>query len=67
MKEMSGNESELAPTDPVQVVRALGGLISGDMKTCVLCEGTCICASLEFGTPEYFAHTDRAHGRRNLL
>ncbi|KJE20343.1 hypothetical protein FF36_05317 [Frankia torreyi] len=57
-KKISGS-----PTDAVEAVQALGGLISPDMATCVICGPSCRCAEVEFGSDEYFARLDRVHGR----
>ncbi len=51
------------PIDPVEAITALGGRISSDMATCVICGPSCTCADVEFGSPEYFARFNRAHGR----
>jgi hypothetical protein len=59
--------------DALAALRSLGALISPDLATgnitsrsCVLCgpQKDCDCASVEFGSPEYFARIDRAHGRK---
>jgi hypothetical protein len=60
--------------DPLGVLQALGALISPaltgdaplDQFACVLCGPSrpCDCASVEFGSTEYFARLDRAHGRQ---
>jgi hypothetical protein len=60
--------------DPVELLAALGALISPDFDAyaageldaaevrCVLCERA-PCGCPPFGTPEYFALIDRRHGR----
>jgi hypothetical protein len=60
--------------DPVRIKgNGLSFLMSGDLqagaqitsRSCVLCGPgkDCDCASVEFGSDEYFARIDRAHGR----
>lgn len=53
--------------------RGISALFSGDLavgaqitsRSCVLCgpDKDCDCHTVEFGSDEYFARIDRAHGR----
>lgn len=53
--------------------KGLSLLMSGDLqagaqitaRSCVICgpDTDCICHTIEFGSDEYFARLDRAHGR----
>lgn len=52
------------PMTAVEMVEALGGKVSPDMETCVICGKTCRCAGVEFGSAEYVERIDRLHGRR---
>lgn len=60
--------------EPVRLKgHGISALFSGDLaagatitaRSCVLCgpNKDCDCASVEFGSEEYFARIDRAHGR----
>jgi hypothetical protein len=51
------------PTDAVAIVESLGGRISPDMATCVICGPRCRCHEVTFGSDEYFARLDRIHRR----
>ncbi len=71
---MSATTSPDATRDPVGALATLGAVWSPDFATyasgqrdasqvrCVLC-GLAPCDCPPFGTPEYFALTDRLHGR----
>jgi hypothetical protein len=64
-----------APADPHAVLEQLGakwspafsrpGPLTITARDCVLCgpHQDCICHTIEFGSPEYFARLDRLHGR----
>lgn len=65
---------KLTGNDPIRIKeKGLSLLMSGDLATgaqitsrsCVLCgpNKDCDCASVEFGSEEYFARINRAHGR----
>ncbi|WP_163548351.1 hypothetical protein [Candidatus Frankia nodulisporulans] len=49
---MVSKEAGSGPVDAVAAVQALGGLISPDMATCVICGPSCRCADVEFGSAE---------------
>lgn len=62
--------------DPVAILGDLGakwspaftreGPLTITARDCVICgPGTdCICHTIEFGSPEYYARLDRLHGRK---
>lgn len=61
--------------DPVAALKSLGAKVSPALtrpgplvitaRDCVICgpDTDCICHTIEFGSPEYFARIDRLHGR----
>jgi hypothetical protein len=66
--------SDHTTPDPMDMLRRLNARISPaltgdaplDSYSCVLCGPltACICHTIEFGSNEYFARLDRAHGRQ---